>query len=54
MNEKNAKKKHCLTVKVGVNPILEIGSRTEVNQLELHGLEIDQEIFILDIPMNDS
>ena len=31
----------------------QLRSRPEINQLQIQSLEIDQEIFILDIPMND-
>ena len=43
-----------LTVKVGVDAVLQIGAGPEVNELEVEGLEVDQEVLILDVPVDDS
>ena len=41
-------------VKVSVHSIPEMSSGTKVNQLQLQCLEVDQEVLVLDIPVNDS
>ena len=42
-----------LTVKVGVDSILKVGPRSKVNELEVQGLEVDQEVLVLDVPVDD-
>ena len=45
---------HPGPVKVCVDPVFEKGAGTEINQLQLERLEVHQEIFILDVPVDDS
>ena len=41
-----------LTVKVGVDAVLQVGSRAKVDELELEGPEVDQEVLILDVAVD--
>ena len=45
---------HPGPVKVCVDPVFEEGAGTEINQLQLERLEVHQEVFILDVPVDDS
>ena len=42
-----------LTVKVGVDAVLQVGSRAKVDELELEGPEVDQEVLVLDVAVDD-
>ena len=41
-----------LTVKIGVDSVLEVGAGAEVDELELEALEIDEEVLVLDVPVD--
>jgi hypothetical protein len=41
-----------LTVKVPVGTVAHEGSGSEVDQFEIEGVEVDQEIFVLDVPVD--
>ena len=41
-------------VEVCVDPVLEEGPGPEINQLQLERLEVHQEVFILDVPVDDA
>ena len=43
-----------LTVKVGVDSLLHEGTRAEVDQLEIKGAQVHQEVLVLDVSMDDS
>ena len=42
-----------LTVKVGVDSVLEVRAGSKVDELELVGLEVDQQVLVLDVPVDD-
>ena len=42
-----------LTVKVGVDAVLQVGARAKVDELELQGPEVDQEVLVLDVAVDD-
>ena len=43
-----------LTIKVGVDTILQIGAGTKVDEPEVEGLEVDKDVLILDVPVDDA
>ena len=45
---------HQLTVEVGVGGLLEEGAGAEVDELELEGLGVHQQVLILDVPVDDA
>ena len=46
--------KSALTVKVGVESVPQVGAGAEVDELELEGLEVDQQVLVLDVPVDDA
>ena len=56
-NNKNEKDKNYLTkltIKIGVVRSLDVSAGSEIDELELERLQIDQQVFILDVPMDDA
>ena len=45
--------KFNLTFEFCVESVFEIGTRAEVDELEIEGLEVDQEVLVLDVSVDD-
>ena len=43
-----------LTVKVGVDSVLQIGAGPKVDQFQVEALEVDEKVFILDVAVDDA
>lgn len=43
-----------LTIKVGVEAVLQVGSGAKVNELQFQGLQVDEKVLILDVSVDDA
>ena len=54
-NQSDAKKNDAkLTIKVPVGSIADEGPGTKINQFEIHGAKVHQQVFIFDVAVNDA
>ena len=50
----NTESPSTLTVEVGVEAVPQVGARAKVDQLQVEGLEVHQQVLILDVPVDDA